>query len=202
MMAVLMGIATPFPLSTHFTKELAASLTRGLFKPLGRTSVLLVSSERQSLRARANRLWTQLEFAKLWRYGTISVVSTGISLSGLFVFYRLLGLSPTWSNISATCVATVPYYYLNRLWVFKRSGKSHLTKEILPFWTIAFISLVLSTLAVRFAGYEARSISSKDIRAIILLAANFSTYGILWIAKFVIFNRYLFRSHHETAPSS
>jgi putative flippase GtrA len=99
-------------------------------------------------------------------------------------------------------VATVPYYYLNRLWVFKRSGRSHLTKEILPFWTIAFISLVLSTLAVRFAGYEARSISSKDIRAIILLAANFSTYGILWIAKFVIFNRYLFRSHHETSPTS
>ncbi len=142
------------------------------------------------------------DLGKILRYGTISVVSTAISLSGLFVFYRWIGLSPTWSNIVATCIATVPYYYLNRIWVFKKSGRSHLTKEVLPFWTIAFVSLVLSTLAVKFAGSQVHSISSKNVRGAILVAANLATYGILWIAKFVVFNQYLFKVEREPTSTT
>jgi putative flippase GtrA len=142
------------------------------------------------------------DVGKILRYGAISVVATLISLTGLFVFYRWIGLSPTWSNIVATCIATVPYYYLNRKWVFKKSGRSHLTKEVLPFWTIAFVSLVLSTLAVKFAGAQVRSISSKNVRGVILVAANLATYGVLWIAKFIAFNRYLFHVEKESVSSS
>jgi len=156
-----------------------------------------VSSIRQFVRHTVGASNGSHDLGKILRYGTISVVSTAISLSGLFVFYRWIGLSPTWSNILATCIATVPYYYLNRLWVFKKSGRSHLTKEVLPFWTIAFVSLVLSTLAVKFAGSQVHSISSKNVRGAILVAANFVTYGILWIAKFVVFNRFLFKVEKE-----
>lgn len=141
------------------------------------------------------------DLRKILRYGTISVVSTAISLSGLFVFYRWIGLDPTWSNVLATCIATVPYYFLNRMWVFKKSGRSHLTKEVLPFWTIAIVSLVLSTLAVKFAGSQVHSVSSKNLRGAILVAANFATYGALWIAKFVVFNRFLFNTMSETSPT-
>jgi putative flippase GtrA len=157
---------------------------------------------RQSVRHTWGESIRSQDFGKILRYGTISVVSTAISLSGLFVFYRWVGLSPTWSNVVATCIATVPYYYLNRIWVFKKSGRSHLTKEVLPFWTIAFVSLVLSTLAVKFAGSQVHSISSKNVRGVILVAANFATYGILWIAKFVVFNRYLFNTEREPTTTA
>jgi hypothetical protein len=56
---------------------------------------------------------------------------------------------------------------------------------------------VLSTLAVKFAGSQVHSISSKNVRGAILVAANFVTYGILWIAKFVVFNRFLFKVEKE-----
>jgi putative flippase GtrA len=159
-----------------------------------------VSSIKKSVRRRLGASIGSHELAKILRYGTISVVSTAISLSGLFVFYRWIGLNPTWSNILATCIATVPYYYLNRIWVFKKSGRSHLTKEVLPFWTIAVVSLILSTLAVKFAGSQVHSVSSKNVRGAILVGANFATYGILWIAKFVVFNRYLFKSESDASP--
>jgi putative flippase GtrA len=161
-----------------------------------------VSTIKQSARHTIRQSIRSQDLGKILRYGTISVVSTAISLSGLFVFYRWIGLSPTWSNIVATCIATVPYYYLNRMWVFKKSGRSHLTKEVLPFWTIAFVSLVLSTLAVKFAGSQVHSISSKNVRGVILVAANFATYGILWIAKFVVFNRFLFKTKIEPSSTS
>jgi hypothetical protein len=31
-----------------------------------------------------------------------------------------------------------------------------------------------------------------------LVAANFATYGILWIAKFIVFNRFLFKTGSES----
>jgi putative flippase GtrA len=159
-----------------------------------------VSSIKQSVRNALDQSTGTHDLGKILRYATISVVSTAISLSGLFVFYRWIGLDPTWSNILATCIATVPYYYLNRIWVFKKSGRSHLTKEVLPFWTIAVVSLLLSTLAVKFAGSQVHSISSKNVRGAILVAANFATYGILWIAKFVVFNRFLFKTESDASP--
>ena len=160
-----------------------------------------MSKARKSLGTRLLEFRRSPHFAKLLRYGTISVVSTVISLSGLFVFYRILSLSPGWSNIWATVIATIPYYYLNRLWVFKKRGRSHLTKEVIPFWAIAFGSLALSTLAVRFAGYEAQSIGSKTTRAVILLMANFTTYGLLWLLKFFVFDKILFHSRLPEMPA-
>ncbi|HEV3187215.1 MAG TPA: GtrA family protein [Acidimicrobiales bacterium] len=160
-----------------------------------------MSTTRSSLRSRLREFSHSPGFAKLCRYGTISVVSTVISLSGLFIFYRILSLSAGWSNIWATVIATIPYYYLNRMWVFKRRGRSHLTREVIPFWVIAFGSLILSTLAVRFAGHEARSIASKTTRAGILVMANFMTYGILWLLKFFVFNKLLFRSRVSEMPT-
>ena len=168
---------------------------------VGRTIVCIVSTTQQTLRTRLSKFRHSPDFAKLLRYGTISVVATAISLSGLFLFYRILSFSPGWSNIWATVIATIPYYYLNRMWVFKKRGRSHLTKEVIPFWAIAFSSLILSTLAVRFAGYEARTIGSKTTRAGILLMANFATYGLLWLMKFFVFNKILFRSRVPETPS-
>ena len=42
----------------------------------------------------------------------------------------------------------MPAYYLNRAWVWGKRGKSHLTKEVVPFWAFAFSGLVLSTIIV------------------------------------------------------
>ena len=99
-----------------------------------RTNVCIVSTTRGSFRTRLHDFRHSPDFTKLWRYGTISVVSTAVSLTGLFFFYRILSFSPGWSNIWATVIATIPYYYLNRMWVFNKRGRSHLTKEVIPFW--------------------------------------------------------------------
>lgn len=140
------------------------------------------------------RLYTKTtEFTKLWRYCTVSGISTVTTLAALFLFYRVIGLSPFSSNVLATCVATVPNYYLNRTWAWGRTGRSHFMREVVPFWVIAFISLVLSTLAVQFAAHQAVNVASKDVKALILLFANFVTYGMLWIAKFIFFNKVLFK---------
>jgi putative flippase GtrA len=160
-----------------------------------------MSTASSSASSRARAYVKTPEFTKLWRYCTVSGISTVTSLVGLYVFYRVIGLSPRWANVVATCIATVPSYYLNRSWAWGKNGKSHFMKEVAPFWVIALISLLISTEVVGFAGHESTSIASKDVRALILVAANFVTYGFLWVGKFVLFNKVLFKHREPVAAS-
>jgi putative flippase GtrA len=135
---------------------------------------------------------------KVWRYCAVSGISTVCSLGLFYLFYREVGLSPVAANITATCIATVPAYYLNRSWAWGKSGRSHFMREVVPFWAIALISLVISTIAVHYAARHTVNIHSKDVKALILLGVNLVTYGVLWVAKFAVFNKLLFKHHEPT----
>jgi putative flippase GtrA len=149
--------------------------------------------------ARSRDFTKTAEFTKIWRYCAVSGVSTVLSLIGLFVFYRVFGLSPRKANVVATCVSTVPSYYLNRSWAWGKNGKSHFMKEVAPFWIIALVSLLISTLVVGFAASRAKGVHSVDERGLILVFANLVTYGFLWIGKFLLFNKVLFKHQEPTA---
>ena len=45
-------------------------------------------------------------------------------------------------------ISTVPTYYLSRAWVWQKRGKSSIYAEIIPFWVMTFLGLLLSTLCV------------------------------------------------------
>ncbi len=143
---------------------------------------------------RVKALARTAEFKRLLRYATVSAVTTVISLGMLYVFFRVLKVgSAARANILATAIATVPSYYFNRTWAWGKSGKSHLMREVIPFWVIAFVSLVLSTLAVGFAAHEAHHITRSHTGVTVLVElANLFTYGVLWIGKYVLFTKVLF----------
>jgi putative flippase GtrA len=134
-------------------------------------------------------------FSKLWRYASVSVITTILSLSLLYVFYRVVDVgSAMVANVIATVITTIPSYYLNRTWAWGKSGKSHLWREVVPFWVIAALSLVVSTVAVGAAAHEAHHLSaSHHVQTLLVELANLVTYGVMWIGKFVLFNRILFK---------
>jgi putative flippase GtrA len=138
-------------------------------------------------------------FRRFLRYSSVSAVSTVVSLSCLYLFFRVLHIgTATDSNLLATAVASVPAYYLNRTWAWGKSGRSHVFREVLPFWMITVIGVILSTTAVHFAAVEAKDHHlSKDAETIAVEFANFFTYGVLWFAKFSFFNRVLFKVKPE-----
>ena len=81
---------------------------------------------------------------KLLKYSAVSAISVVIGETCLVIFQLVLGLSPGWANLAAAAVATFPSYELNRTWAWGKSGKSHLWKEVVPFWVLAFVGLALS----------------------------------------------------------
>ena len=143
-----------------------------------------------------NKYRTSETFVRAFRYSVTSGVSVIIGQAVLFICFGLSRrFSATTSNLIATAVSAVPAYYLNRAWAWGRSGRSHFMKEIFPFWGLAFLGLGISMFTVSFADRFSRSNGYSHIQT--ALAVNFASifaFGILWVAKFFIFNKFIFNS--------
>lgn len=137
---------------------------------------------------------------RLIKYSMVSVVSVIVSQVALLI--ALYFVTATWSNIIAVAVGTVPSYELNRSWVWGKSGKSHLLKEVVPFWGLSFLGLVISTLAVKVVSEHVIHDATPDTtwEKLVILATSLGAFGVLWIGKFLIINKLLF--HHKPEPIS
>jgi putative flippase GtrA len=141
---------------------------------------------------------------KLIKYAGVSVVSTIVSQVTLFMTFgvwRVMSEVP--ANILANVLATIPSYYLNRKWVWGKGGRSHLWREVLPFWVLSFIGLAFSSLAVYLAGDFARHHGlGHGATTLLVNGANLLSFAILWFVKFVIYNKLFhiepieFEEHH------
>jgi putative flippase GtrA len=133
-------------------------------------------------------------FRRLWKYASVSIISTIVSQVVLFSTYHIWKVGSAMEcNVIATAVASIPAYYLNRTWTWGKTGRSNVWREVVPFWTISFTAMVLSTGAVGIAAHNADRIASGSLaRALIVNGANLLTYACIWTARYFIFNRYLF----------
>ena len=131
------------------------------------------------------------EGKKLIRFTAVSVISTGVSFVTLFLVF---GVFKVWtqvpSTIFANAVATIPSYNLNRKWAWGKSGRSHLMKEILPFWSMSAVGIAVSVVGAQ----AARHVSVKHHlphleQTIIVLTANVLSFAIFWVLKLLLFNR-------------
>lgn len=140
---------------------------------------------------------------KVAKYASVSVISTVVSQVTLlltFGVFRVMSEVP--ANILANVVATVPSYYLNRSWVWGKNGKSHLWREVVPFWVLSFVGLAFSSLAVWLAGDFARDHHLHHFGTTVLVnGANLVSFAILWVVKFVIYQKLFHVAPIERPPA-
>lgn len=128
---------------------------------------------------------------KVIRYTMVSAIS---ALTSLVILVIVFGVLRLWGEVVSTLFANImagfPSYYLNRRWVWGKGGRSHLWREVLPFWVMSItgigFALVTSTLAHNFAvSHHLQHIA----RTALVVGANIAAFGILWFLKFLILNR-------------
>ena len=144
-----------------------------------------------SVPARVQTLYERPLIQKFWKYSMTSVVGVVMGQSLIFLFASALDWSWAWANVTAVSISTLPTYYLSRAWVWQKRGKSNLYAEVIPFWVMTFLGLLLSTIAV--VVLENRYPDSK----ILANVGNVAGFGVLWLAKFFILDRILFKVTHE-----
>lgn len=139
------------------------------------------------------------------RYVAQSAITTVVSFAVLGLVYGVFRLwTEVPSTLFANVVAVVPSYYLNRNWVWGKSGKSHLWREVVPFWAASLVGIALSVLTSSQARHFGMKYFLHDhgTRTALVEGANLLAFGVLWVLKFLVFNR-LFRAspHEESRPS-
>jgi putative flippase GtrA len=125
------------------------------------------------------------------KFSCVSLISTVVAQGTLWIVYYDLRLwSAVVCNIFANACATLPSYTLNRRWAWGKSGRSHLWREVVPFWSMSAAGMALSIGTVSLADHFAHVHHFGHLStSIVVNAANFFAFGVLWILKFLVFNR-------------
>lgn len=131
---------------------------------------------------------------KLSRYLMGSVICTVVSFVVLTLVY---GVFRWWtavpSAVFANGVATIPSYYLNRNWAWGKTGRSRVWREMLPFWVTSAVGIALSMGAAALARQYSLDHHLHHLASTVVVdGANLLTFVVLWVAKYLVFNR-LFR---------
>jgi putative flippase GtrA len=146
------------------------------------------------MKAAVLRLW---DFArtpdglKMIRYTAVSVISALTSLIILTIVYGVLRLwTEVYSTLFANVMAGIPSYILNRRWVWRKGGRSHLWREILPFWVMSLTGIGFAIVTANWAHHFANAHDLHHLaRTVLVVGANIAAFGILWVFKFLILNR-------------
>ena len=138
---------------------------------------------------------------KLFRYSMASVVAVAVSLALLVIFDGIIGWSAVVSSTLATSIAAVPSYEMNRKWAWGKSGRSHIWKEVVPFWALALLGWAFSTLCVGVMEHYAKHHHYSNLLKTFTVAVVYlGAFAVLWVGKFIIFNKVLFAHHPEDLP--
>lgn len=130
---------------------------------------------------------------RLGRFIATSVVTTATSQTILLgLSLGAPHLSPIAVALTATIIAVIPSYTLSRRWVWRRSGRSHLTREVLPFVGLALVGLVVSLGTVSLADHLTIGWSPHWHRAIAVDAAYLGGYALVWLGRFVALELVIF----------
>jgi len=132
---------------------------------------------------------------KLIRFGVVSGFNVLFSQVLLYAAQTVLDMPPVMANVATVAVGTIPAYLLSRYWVWQKKGKSHWMKEVLPFWILTFIGFALSTAAVWFVA------DRWDPSPIIINLTNLAAFGVVWLSKFVILDRILFKTEEAATAA-
>ena len=128
---------------------------------------------------------------KIVRYSLVSVVA--VAVNQVVLFLAQFHWTARTSNILAVAVSAIPSYQLNRNWAWGKSGRSHLLREVIPFWAMAFLGLVFSTWAATWAATNAHHVTDSPLGTkLVVNLASFAAFGILWVGKFLVMDHVLF----------
>ena len=135
------------------------------------------------------RLWRfgrTPEGMKVVRYTLVSLISALTSLVVLTIVYGVFRLwSPVVSTLFSNVTAGIPSYILNRRWVWGKSGRSHIWREILPFWVMSITGIGFALYTASLAHNFATTHHLHHLaQTVLVVGANIAAFGILWVLKF------------------
>ncbi|HET9242588.1 MAG TPA: GtrA family protein [Gaiella sp.] len=121
---------------------------------------------------------------RIARYTVVSVLSI-VATQLLLQMFARLGVDPVRANVAAVLFVAFPAFLLNRHWTWGDRNGGSLGRQASVFWATLVAGLVGSTVAV----WLAARVTDEPL---LLGAASFAAFGVLWAARFVVLHRVAF----------
>lgn len=137
------------------------------------------------------RLW-QAYGVKFFRYCGVSAFNVVFGQSLLFLFYTVLEWPGAAANVAAVCISAGPAYWMSRHWVWGQRGAHSIRDEIAPFWGLALLGLMISTVAVDWA-------DRRWDTGLAVQLASIAAFGVVWVFKFVFLEKIMWKRPAEAA---
>jgi putative flippase GtrA len=130
---------------------------------------------------------------KLFRYSAASVVAVSVGQPVLWLCYGVFDWGDLTSNLVSVSCGAVPNYLINRHWTWHQTGKNRLWGEIVPFWVMSALGMILSLFAVNYADHRWGTTVAVAI-------AQLSGFAAVWILKFLVLDKLMWRIVHDLQP--
>ena len=140
------------------------------------------------------------EGRKQIRYAAVSVVFVPvgqvlIQVLGALVFDR----NYTTASIVSAAILTVPNFFANKMFVWRDTSKDRLRTQVLVFWVAAMLGVAAATGLTYLVEQQVHD--EGLIEPIAVFFAQLLGFGIVWVGRYVILDRWLFKvTHHDEEP--
>jgi putative flippase GtrA len=130
---------------------------------------------------------------KLARYSAASVAGVSVGVPVLAIAYGVLGWNELVANLVSVTLGAIPNYLINRYWTWHQTGRNRLWGEVIPFWVMSVLGMILSLFAVAYADHRWGT-------TLAVVLAQLSGFAAVWLAKFLVLDRIMWRIVHDLQP--
>lgn len=148
------------------------------------------------------------EGRKQLRYAGVSVVFVPlgqvlIQLLGALVFTDTVnGVKETnWvaASITSAAILTFPNFFANKVLVWRNTSRDNLRTQIIVFWVAAMLGVSFATGLTFVVDWMIES--HGWLEKIAVFFAQLTGFGIVWLGRYVILDRWIFKViHHGAEP--
>jgi len=141
------------------------------------------------------------ERTRMGRFARYALGSAGAVLVSAVAFaaaYQLLDLGPRLASVAAFLAGALVNFGASRFWAW---GRRHRLRRDAFGYALLAVCMALTATAVTSVVHAALADADPDQRAVLVEASYFAVYGALFLVRFVLLDRVLFRSRHQV-PST
>jgi putative flippase GtrA len=161
----------------------------------------VIPDRRQGLRSAAaaraadNRLWLRLtrttRSARFTKYALGSVVAF-IASNVAFALFYVAAATTTVCAVAGFIAGAIPNWILNRRWAWQSTGRPP-ARQVVGYIGVSIIVLVTTSAVTGWTNAQVQSIpSGTGLRLLIVTASYVAITVVLFIAKFVIYDFWVF----------
>ena len=128
----------------------------------------------------------------LWaKYSASSVFATVVSQVAFALCYWF-GTPALVANLVAWLTGAIPNYLLNRRWTWPRGGRDRV-RDLLPYAAVVIGTAVIAIFVTTAVDHRVDGwTDSQALQTVLVGASYLATYGVMFVLKFVMFDRYVF----------